>query len=88
MPTNELAGLTVKDVARRYRVGRGKVLAWINRGELKAINVSSVLCGKTRFVILPDHLAAFEQRRSAGPPPKPLRRRQQRPSLMDQLLPD
>ena len=82
------SGLTVKDVAKRYRVGREKVRGWINRGELKAINVAGALCGKARYVILPDHLAAFEDRRAAASAPKPPRRHKPRPSLIDQLLPD
>ena len=32
------AGLTVADVARRYRVSPDKVRGWIARGELIAIN--------------------------------------------------
>jgi transposase len=68
-------GLTVADVARRYRVGEDKVRGWIGRGELKAINTSTSLCGKPRWVVMPDALAAFEQRRAGGPPPKPPRRR-------------
>jgi hypothetical protein len=73
--TPPAAGLTVRDVARRYRVGEDKVRAWITRGELAAINTAAALCGRPRYVILPDALAAFERRRSAAPPPKPTRRR-------------
>jgi excisionase family DNA binding protein len=73
--TNNLAGLTVREVAKRYRVSPDKVRDWIAHGELGAINTSSTLCGKPRFVILTDHLAAFEQRRAAGRPPKAPRRR-------------
>jgi transposase len=69
------AGLTVRDVARRYRVGEDKVRAWIARGELVAVNTASALCGRPRWVILPDALAAFERRRAGGPPPKTARRR-------------
>ena len=76
------SGLTVKDVAKRYRVGRDKVRGWINRGELMAINVAGALCGKARFVVLPEHLAAFEQRRAAAPPPKSPRQRK-RPEFVD-----
>jgi transposase len=68
------AGLTVRDVARRYRVSPDKVRAWIRRGELRAINTAMVLCGKPRWVVLPDALTEFERRRDAGPPPKPKRR--------------
>jgi transposase len=68
------AGLTVREVARRYRVGEDKVRAWIARGELAAVNTAAVLCGRPRWVILPDALAGFERRRAGGPPPKPCRR--------------
>ncbi len=68
-------GLTVADVARRYRVSPDKVRAWIARGELRAINTASALCGKPRWVIPPDALAEFERRRAGGPPPNPTRKR-------------
>jgi hypothetical protein len=69
------AGLTVADVARRYRVGEDKVRSWIACGELVAVNTASVLCGRPRWEVLPDALAAFEKRRAGGPPPKAVRRR-------------
>ena len=68
-------GLTVADVAQRYRVSPDKVRGWIVCGELLAINTASVLCGRPRYVVPPDALAAFERRRSAAVPPKPRRRR-------------
>src|SRR5262245_32492357 len=67
-------GLTVREVARRYRVGEDKVRGWIARGELLAINTATALCGRPRWVILADALALFEQRRAGGPPPKPPKR--------------
>jgi excisionase family DNA binding protein len=76
------AGLTVEDVARRLRVGPDKVRGWIARGELKAVNTAAQLCGKPRWVITPDALAAFERRRTGGPAPKPQRRRR-RSALVD-----
>lgn len=79
-------GLTVADVARRYRVGEDKVRSWIAKGELKAINTATVLCGKPRFVVLPDHLAEFEKLRAAGPAPKPQRRK--RPTQPIDFYPD
>jgi hypothetical protein len=69
------SGLTVADVARRYRVGEDKVRGWIARGELAAINTATALCGRPRWVILADALAAFEKRRASGPTPKPPRRK-------------
>ena len=76
-------GLTVADVALRYRVSPDKVRAWIARGELAAINTAAVLCGKPRWVVTPDALAAFERRRLGGVPAKPAQRRNRRPSLVD-----
>ena len=75
MTKEAAAGMTVKEIARRYRVSPDKVRTWIARCELGAINTSSALCGKPRYVILPEHLTAFEQRRAGGPLPKPTRRR-------------
>lgn len=68
-------GYTVREVARRYRVGEDKVRAWIKAGELAAINTAAVTCGKPRFVITADALVRFEHRRAVGPPPKVQKRR-------------
>src|SRR5262245_4969728 len=76
------AGLTVENLARRYRVSPDKIRGWIARGELRAINTAIAVCGKPRWVITPDALAAFEQKRLGGPTPKPQRRRRT-PSVID-----
>src|SRR5262249_9227166 len=68
-------GMTPKEAARFLRVSRSKILAWIKRGELHAVNIAAALCGKPRYVVLPHHLAEFEQRRRAAPAPKAKRRR-------------
>ena len=39
-------GLTVRDVATRYRVSKDKIRRWIATGELMAVNTAGVLCGK------------------------------------------
>jgi excisionase family DNA binding protein len=75
MPSDTAAGYTTADIARRYRVGEDKVRRWIASGELPAINTSSTRCGRPRYVVTVDALAAFEAGRSAAPPPKPKRRR-------------
>jgi hypothetical protein len=72
------AGLTVADAARRYRVSPDKVRGWIARGELAAVNTATVICGKPRWVIMPEALAAFEAIRRGGPAPKPPRRMRRR----------
>jgi hypothetical protein len=67
-------GLTPNEVGRVLRVSGDRVRAWIQSGQLGALNVAEP-SSKPRFVILPSHLAAFERRRSAALPPKPPRRK-------------
>lgn len=74
-------GMTVREVARHYRVGEDKVRRWISRGELPAINTAAALCGRPRWVIMPEGLSAFEKGRRGGPVPKAQRRR--RPQVID-----
>jgi hypothetical protein len=80
------AGFTVADVARRYRVGEDKVRAWIKSGKLGAINTRDTSCSKPRYVVLPEHLAAFEKARSVAPPPKAPKRR--RPAGQKDFFPN
>jgi transposase len=68
-------GLTVPELAQRYRVGEDKVRGWITRGELQAVNTADVLCGRPRYVVTHEALAAFEARRTAGKVEKPKRRK-------------
>ncbi len=79
---DQVRGYTPRELAQLLRVSPAKVLTWIRNGELAAVNVASTLCGKPRFVILPDALAAFERRRAGAVPPKP-RRRKKRTELID-----
>jgi excisionase family DNA binding protein len=76
-----IPGLTVADIAKRYRVGADKVRKWIAKGELPAINTATALCGRPRWVIPADALAAFEARRAGGPVPKPAKRRKKTPMI-------
>lgn len=71
-------GLTVADVAKRYRISPDKVRAWIARGELKAVNTAAVLCGRPRWVVPAEALAEFENGRRGGPGPKPRRQQPRR----------
>lgn len=68
-------GLTVADVARRYRVSEDKVRSWIARGELKATNTATNLSGRPRWVISPDALVELERRRAGGPVPTTKKRK-------------
>jgi excisionase family DNA binding protein len=77
MPTDspETAhGLTTRELARYLRIGADRVRAMIVSGELGAIDTSAARCGRPRYIILPEHLAAWVRQRSVGPPPKPPRR--------------
>jgi transposase len=78
-----LRGYTVRQIAARYRVGRAKVIGWINRRDLSAINTASVRCARPRFVVTPEALAAFERARQAGAPPTIPRRRRRATGFVD-----
>jgi len=78
-----IAGLTVAEVAAKLRVSKDKIRRWIDAGELAAVNTSTNLCGRPRWVISPNSLAAFEQRRRGGPAPKPQRRGRRKVGLID-----
>jgi hypothetical protein len=81
-PLKPLRGLTVADLARRYRVGEDKIRGWIKRGELRALNTAGVRCGKPRYVVTPEALEAFERGRQAAAP-KPAPRRKRRATTID-----
>ncbi len=81
--STQAIGATVRDVAKRYRVGSDKVRSWIRSGELSAVNTADPLCGKPRWVILPEALAAFERKRTSEPPPKAPPRRRRQPDAVD-----
>ena len=57
-------------VAEYLGVEPTKVLGWIRSGELRASN-ASVGCKRKRYVIEPDALREFLQRRQVVPTPKP-----------------
>lgn len=58
--------ITPPALARMYGVGVHKVLGWIRRGELKAINAAVNQHGRPRFLIDLADVADFEQRRAAA----------------------
>ena len=81
---SENHGLTVREVAKRYRVSPDKVRTWIRSGKLGALNTNLVRCGKPRWVVLPEHLTAFEKAQQAvTDPPKPPRRKRTPPGMKD-----
>lgn len=82
-------GLTVPELAQRYRCSQDKVRNWIRAGRLPAVNTSSVRCARPRFVVLPEHLAAFEKGIAADTPSAPKSpRRPKRPAGFIDFFPD
>lgn len=70
--------LTVKELAERYAVTGQTILAWIRRGELRAINVGRRPgAKKPRWRVTQEALADFELARTPAPPPPRTRRRRQ-----------
>jgi hypothetical protein len=80
------SGLTVRDVARRYRVSPDRVRSWIVRGELEAVNTRDTKCSRPRYVVMPEALARFEQGRAVRTAPRPTKRR--RRTAMTDFYPD
>jgi excisionase family DNA binding protein len=62
--------LTPPEVARRWGVSSDKVRAWIENGELRAINLAARTSGRPRYRIDMADVLAFERTREAkGVPP-------------------
>src|SRR5579871_4731634 len=68
-------GWTPRELARLLRVRPERVRAWIEAGEMPALNTASTRCGKPRYVVLPHHLAEWERRHRVAIPPSPAPRR-------------
>src|SRR5205085_12519 len=80
VPPEHVAGLrgyTVADLCHRWRIGSDKVLAFIRKGELVAVNVAANLSGRPQWRVSEEEVRRFETRRSSAPTPKPARRRRQ-----------
>jgi excisionase family DNA binding protein len=72
--------LSVRDACERYAVSEHTVLTWINRGELRAVNVGRRPAGqKPRWRIPQAALEAFELARTTTTP-TPRARRRKRPT--------
>jgi excisionase family DNA binding protein len=57
--------LTPPQLAKLWGISADKVLAWIQAGELRAIDVSTRRGGRPRWLIDVDDVAAFEVERAA-----------------------
>ena len=70
-------------IAKRLGISPEKVLTWIARGELRAVNVADKMEGRPRWRIAPADLAAFEAGRAARPVIAPKRRRKQAAGVIE-----
>jgi hypothetical protein len=75
-------GYSVADLCVRWKVGPDKVLGFIRRGELVAVNVATHTSGRPQYRVTPEAVAAFESRRTSAPLPK-LPRRKRKPDMKD-----
>ncbi|MEI8376334.1 MAG: helix-turn-helix domain-containing protein [Planctomycetota bacterium] len=75
--------LTPPQVAKQLGVSADKILNWIRKGELHAINVAAANSSRPRYRISGEDLAKFQQtRQNVKPPPKPLPRRKKDPNVI------
>jgi excisionase family DNA binding protein len=69
------AYLTVSKIATNLGIRRGKVLGWISRGELVAVNIADKTGGRPRWRIAREAFDSFMAGRSCrAPEPQPRRR--------------
>ena len=68
--------LSPPEYAKRLGVKAAKVILWIQRGKLRAVNAATHQYGRPRWRIPPDAIAEFEARRAAKPVAKVSRRQQ------------
>ena len=59
--------MTPPELARLWGVSPDKVTGWIRSGELSAIDASTKLGGRPRYLIDQGAIAAFERRRAVVP---------------------
>ena len=71
---------TPPQIADRLGVAVKTVRGWITSGELRACNLAARGRSRPRFKVSPTDLEIFLERRSAGPQPKPTRRRRKKES--------
>lgn len=76
-------GLTVLDIANRWRVSPDRVRALIRSGKLKALNTSGSCIRRPRFIVLPVWLEEYERGMQVCTSPKTAPRRRRRPAIHD-----
>jgi hypothetical protein len=83
MPAEVERAYTPNELAKLLRVSPDRIRAWIVAGQLGAVNVAQTRSGKPRFVVLPQHLEAFERCRRVAPQAKRTCRQRRRPEIID-----
>ena len=72
---DEGAWMTPPAVAALLGIDPAKVISWIKRGELRAVDLAEVRGGRPRYRIAPEWLEQFLLARQTTPAPKPVRQR-------------
>ena len=70
--------MTPPQLAEMWGVSADKIVSFIRSGELRAIDISTNLGGRPRFLIDKRDIEAFELSRTVIPPPPRQRRRRRR----------
>ena len=78
MTTSTATALTPPELACRWRVSPEKIIAMITKGVLHGFDVSSPDSKRPRYPINLSEVVAFEERRSATAPTKPVRRKRKK----------
>jgi transposase len=78
-----MATFSVREIRERYAVGEHTVLAWIRRGELRAIDVSRKRGGRPKWRVTQEALDAFEALRTPTPVPPRSKRRKRSEDVID-----
>jgi hypothetical protein len=81
--TPALAGFSVADLARRWRIGPDKIRAFIRRGDLVAVNMAICLAGRPQWRVTPQEVERFEARRASTPASKTMPRRRRLEGVID-----
>jgi hypothetical protein len=84
LPIAERQKISPPALARLWGVEPSKILGWIERGELAAINGASSTAGRPRYLIDRRDIEAFEQsRRVSTPAPRSPRRKRSAPGAKE-----
>jgi len=74
---------TPPQIAKRLGIEPAKVIGWIRRGELRAVNVADQTGGRARWRVSQKALAEFMARRESQAPQNVTRRKRQPADLIE-----